>query len=204
MKKIGQKILDDAEIYVMKTAKSSPLDWFFELHQKEIMISANKLLKEYPDADKNVVLLSCWLHDLGHFKAKTLDQVDAVKPDHHLVGAKMAKKFLSKYKLPKDQVDKIINCILCHRGSEPYAPKKLEEKIVAVADTLSHFQSIFYLLFFKIYPKYSLDEFVVLQKAKLKRDWRDLSLLPKAQEMVENKYDFFLQMLDDYQKGTVD
>lgn len=200
MKKIGQKILKDAEIYVMKTAKSSPLDWFFELHQREIMISANKLLKEYPSADKNIVLLSCWLHDLGHFKAKTLDQVDAVKPDHHLVGAEMAKIFLSKYRLPKDQVDKVINCILCHRGSEPYIPKTLEEKIVAVADTLSHFQSIFYLLFFKIYPKYSLDEFVVLQKAKLKRDWRDLSLLPKAQEMVEDKYNFFLQILNNYQK----
>jgi HD superfamily phosphodiesterase len=200
MKKIEQKLIKDAEIYVMKTAKSSPLDWFFELHQKEIIISANDLLREYPNADKNIVLLSCWLHDLGHFKAKTLDEIDVVKPNHHLVGAKMAEKFLLKYKLPKDQVDKVINCIICHRGSHPYIPTNIEEKIVAVADTLSHFQSIFYLLFFKIYPKYSLDEFVVLQRAKLKRDWRDLSLLPKAQEMVKDKYNFFLQMLDNYQK----
>lgn len=90
--------------------------------------------------------------DLGHYKAQTLDQVDAVKPNHHLIGAEMTKKFLSNYELPKDQIDKVITCTLCHCDFEPYVLKTLEEKIVAITGTLLHFQSIFICYFSKFIP----------------------------------------------------
>lgn len=194
------KLYVDIEKKVMGMAKVSPLDWFFELHQKEVVKSAKFLLSKYPQADQDVVIIAAWLHDLGHFKAKTLEEVDLVKPDHHIVGAEMAEQILEKFDLPKVMIEKIKKCILCHRSKEPYIPQTIEEKIVAVADTLSHFESIFYLVYFKIYPNDSLDNYVLTQKEKLARDWRDLALLPEAQAIAKAKYEVISSMLNSYNK----
>jgi putative nucleotidyltransferase with HDIG domain len=187
----------------MKTAAESPLDWFFELHQPEVVKSAEYLLTKYPEADKDVVIIGAWLHDLGHFAAKTLEDVDKVKPNHHLVGSEMAEKLLTEYDLPREMIDKIKRCILCHRALPEYTPETIEEKIVAVADTLSHFESVFYLAYFKVYPNDSLDNYVKTQKGKLSRDWRDLALLPEAQDLVRVKYETILGMLNSYKEKSI-
>jgi len=194
---IEQEIKDS----VLGMAKDSPLDWFFDFHLREVVAASEDLLKKYPEADREVVILASWMHDLGHLVARTLDEVDSVKADHHLVGEKMAQKMLEPYNLPKEKQDKIARAILCHRAKEPYLPQTIEEKIVAVADTLSHFESIFYLAYFKIYPKDSLVVFVTKQKEKMARDWRDLALLPEAQEIARPRYEMISQMLKDFTKG---
>lgn len=193
-------IIKELETTVLNMAKKSPLDWFFEFHLKEVVGAAKDLLKEYPQADENTVIIASWLHDLGHLTAKTLAEIDTVKIDHHITGAKMAEKMLENYQLPRETVEKILNCILCHRAKEPHVPQAIEEKIVAVADTLSHFQSIFYLTYFKIYPAESLEEFVAKEKGKIERDWRDLALLPKAQDLARPRYELITQMLADFEK----
>jgi len=194
---IEQEIKDS----VLGMAKDSPLDWFFDFHLREVVAASEDLLKKYPEADREVVILASWMHDLGHLVAITLDEVDSVKADHHLVGEKMAQKMLEPYNLPKEKQAKIARAILCHRAKEPYLPQTIEEKIVAVADTLSHFESIFYLAYFKIYPKDSLEVFVTKQKEKMARDWRDLALLPEAQEIARPRYEMISQMLEDFTKG---
>jgi len=183
---------------IVEMAKESPLDWFFEFHIKEVVAAAKDLLKEYPEADREIVIIASWLHDLGHLTARTLEEVDLVKPDHHINGAKMAEEILKKYDLPKETTEKIANCILTHRAKEPHIPQTIEEKIVAVADTLAHFHSIFYLVYFKVYPNEPLEEYVVKQKEKLDRDWRDLAILPKAQDLARNRYETISQMLADF------
>lgn len=192
------KEIKDIENKVMGLAKDSPLDWFFAFHIKEVVAAAEDLLKEYPKADKDVVILACWLHDLGHLRARTLAEVDAVKPDHHIVGADMAMVILKEYNLPANTLEKIRKCVLAHRAKDSYQPETIEEKIVAVADTLSHFHSVFYLAYFKVYPKETLEDFVVKQKQKLSRDWRDLALLPYAQDLARQRYETISQMLEDF------
>jgi len=186
---------------VLEMAKESPLDWFIDFHLKEVVLAAEDLLKEYPEASREVVILASWLHDLGHLRAKTLEEVDLVKPDHHIVGAKMAEDELAHYNLAPEILEKIKKCVLRHRARPDYQPETIEEKIVAVADTLSHFHSIFYLVYFKVYPTETLKEFVVKQKEKLDRDWRDLAILPKAQDLARNRYETIFQMLEDFTKG---
>ena len=183
---------------VFAIAHHSPIAWFFDLHLPEVVKSAEDLLVQYQEADRDVVLISACLHDLGHFRAKTLEQVDEVKPDHHLAGAEMAKKLLQKYDLSDEKIQKIVRCVQRHRATASYMPETIEEKIVAVADTLSHFQSIFYLIYFKIYPEDTLDHYVLTQKGKLARDWRDLALLPKAQDLARDKYEVITKMLEAY------
>lgn len=191
-------IYKNLEKQIMLMAKQSPLDWFFRLHQREVIASAEDLLKEYPEADREIVLISATLHDLGHFAAKTLDEVNAVKPNHHINGAEMADEILKKYDISKSDIEKIKKCILCHRCKDPHVPQTLEEKIVAVADTLSHFKSIFYLVYFKVYPNDTLDKFVKTQREKLNRDWRDLALLPKAKKIAQKRYELISEMLNNY------
>lgn len=199
MENIDQ-IEQEIKAKVLDMAKDSPLDWFFDFHLKEVVLAAQDLLKEYPEADRDVVILASWLHDLGHLRAKTLAEVDLVKPDHHIVGAKMAEEILKKYNLEKQILEKISRSIICHRAKDPYQPQTIEEKIVAVADTLSHFHSIFFLVYFKVYPTETLDKYVVKQKEKLARDWRDLALLPKAQDLARKRYEIIYQMLEDFEK----
>lgn len=199
MKNFNQ-IEQEIKSKVLEMAKESPLDWFFDFHLKEVVLAAEDLLKEYPEASREVVVLASWLHDLGHLRAKTLEEVDLVKPDHHITGAKMAKNILANYDIDKDTVEKIIRCVLCHRVKDEYQPETIEEKIVAVADTLSHFHSVFFLCYFKVYPNETLEDFVKKDKEKLARDWRDLALLPKAQDLARTRYETISQMLNDFER----
>jgi len=40
------------------------LDWFFEVHLREVQNCARLILGKLPKADKEIVMLGVWLHDL--------------------------------------------------------------------------------------------------------------------------------------------
>lgn len=195
-----KKILRDSQWKILNLAKKNNWLWFYNLHQKEVIKCAKKLLKLYRKANRQIVLISCWLHDIGHYYAKSGEEILMVKVNHHIESAKIAESFLKKYKVTKEEIDEIKNCIVKHRNLSPYLPKTLEEKIVAVADTLSHFESIFYFIYFKFHPEHSLEKMVKSELEKLKRDWRDLGLLPRARKLVEAEYKTLKRLLENYQK----
>lgn len=195
-----QKIIKDAKVEIKKIAKRNGWMWFYEMHQKEVIKYAEKLLKIYKTADRKTVLIACWLHDIAHYYARNGREILKVKKTHHLNGAKIAEKFLKQYNLKREEVEKITNCILKHRNHPPYTARTLEEKIVVVADTLSHFGSIFYLTYFKFHPSHSLEKMVEDDLAKLKRDWRDIQILPKAKKLAEAEYKMFKKLLENYNK----
>lgn len=199
-KQTFKKIIRDSQREILKLAKKNGWVWFYNLHQKEAVKCAEKLLKLYKKANKQIVLISSWLHDIAHYYAKNSKEILTVKTNHHIESAKAAERFLRKYKITDEEIAEIKNCILKHRNSAPYTPKTLEEKIVAVADTLSHFESIFYFVYFKFHPEHSLEEMVKTDLLKLKRDWRDLGLLPKAKKLVETEYKILKKLLENYQK----
>lgn len=173
--------------------------WFYKLHQKEVVEYAEKLLRIYPSADRKIVLIACWLHDIAHYQARNSREILAVKAKHHIQGAEIAGRFLAGYRVSGEEIERIKRCILCHRNSAPYKPKTLEEKVVAVADTMSHFGSIFYFTYFKFHPHHSLEQMVADDLAKLKRDWRDIRLLPKAERLVREEYRMIKKLLNNYQ-----
>lgn len=195
-----QKIIKDSKLEIQKIAKKNGWMWFYEMHQKEVIKYAEKLLKLYKQADRQTVLIACWLHDIAHYYARNSREILEVKKDHHLNGAKVAEKFLKKYNLGKAEVEKIAGCILKHRNHPPHIARTLEEKIVVVADTLSHFGSIFYLTYFKFHPSHSLERMVKDDLAKLKRDWRDIQILPKAKGLVETEYKVLKKLVENYNK----
>ncbi len=195
---IFKKITNDAQRKVRSLAARNGWLWFYNLHQKEVIVYAGKLLRLYPQANRQIVIISCWLHDIAHYYAKNGQEILAVKANHHIRGAEIAENFLSSYKISGEELEKIKKCIICHRNSTPYRPKALEEKVVAVADTMSHFGSIFYFTYFKFHPRHSLEQMVADDLAKLERDWRDIKLLPQAGKLVVKEYQLIRKLLSNY------
>jgi len=195
-----KKIINDTQQKILKLTKKNGWLWFYKMHQKEVINASKKLLKLYPKANKKIVLISSWLHDISKYYAKNTKDVPAVEKNHHIDSAKIAERFLRSYKLNEKEINQIRNCILRHRNKPPYRARTLEEKMMTVADTLSHFTSIFYLTYFKFYPEHSIEEMVKNNLAKLKRDWRDIQLLPKAKKLVEEEYKILKKLLENYQK----
>ena len=200
-KTISQRIIKDSKQEVRKLAVKNSWMWFYKMHQTEVVRYAEKLLDIYKEADRDIVLISCWLHDIGHYHAKNGKEILKVKKKHHINGAKIAENMLSKYDLDKKDVDKIKNCVLRHRNHAPYPARTLEEKIVVAADTLSHFGSIFYFTYFKFHPEHTLERMVKDDLEKIERDWRDLKILPKVRPMVEAEYKTIKKLLENYDKA---
>lgn len=193
------KIVEKIQNYIIELAEKNHTRWFYDLHQKEVAKSAEELLVFYPEADRDVVMLACWLHDIIHYTAKTSEEILLVKKRHHLDGAIEAEKLLNNLGTDKEIIQKVMRCIERHRNSEGYKPETLEEKIVAVADTYSHFRSVFYLTYFKFHPEHSIEQMVEMNLAKIERDWRDVQIIPEAAEMAKAKYLALKEMLTNYQ-----
>ena len=101
---------------------------------------------------------------------------------------------LAKYNYPQDKIERVKQCVLNHRGSKDFPRNSLEEKIVADADVMSHFDSI-PALFNLAFKKLNLDlhegtEFV---KKKLERDYNKLSDVTK--EFLEERYNNIIDVL---------
>jgi HD superfamily phosphodiesterase len=170
------------------------------MHQKEVIRCADKLLNVYKQADKQIVVIVCWLHDISKYFIKNKLETKKHHATHHFSSYSFAKKFLKQYNLEDEIIEKIAQCVLRHRNSSPYEARTLEEKIVVVADTLSHFTGVFYFTHFKFHPESTLESMVENQLIKLKRDWRDLGLLPGSKKIVEKEYKIFKKLHENYFK----
>jgi len=112
-------------------------DWFFNSHLLVVEKNAKFLLSKMPDANKEVVMLDVWLHDLQHIRE--------IKGDHEKVGAGEAENVLKEFKYNNEIIRKVKEIILTHSCANN-RPKSVEGKILATADAMSHYYGDFYLL----------------------------------------------------------
>jgi len=98
------------------------------------MVSYSLLLADKLGADKEVVEIATWLHDIG--------AIVHGRDNHHITGAEIAREKLTEFGYPKAKTELVCKCILNHRGSVDNDRESLEEKIVAEADVLSNFDNI--------------------------------------------------------------
>jgi len=101
-------------------------------HVESTVKYALQLAKQF-GADEEVVEISAWLHDIRKMRGSG--------EKHHVYGAKDAAKLLREIGYNPDVIEKVRRCILTHSTDKKYPPKSLEEKILASADALSHFDS---------------------------------------------------------------
>lgn len=158
----------------------------FEFHFKPMVEYARTLAKKF-DADEEVVVLASWLHDIG--------AIIEGRKDHHLSGAKIARKKLEEFGYPKEKIDLVIKCVLNHRGSKENKRESIEEKIVAEADTMSNFDNIsgiFKAAF--VYENLNQKEAQESVRNKLERKWRKLHF-KESRKIIKPKYEAAMELL---------
>lgn len=83
-------------------------------------------------ADLKVIKLAAILHDIGREQEDNSEG----KTCHAQKGARLARQLLIKYKLDKKSVDKVVQCIACHRFRGKKIPQSKEAKVLFDADKL--------------------------------------------------------------------
>ncbi len=138
-------------------------------------------LTETCHANREVVELSAWLHDIGRIKFGA--------EDHELTGAEEAQRILTQFGYSEDIIRQVRHCILSHRGKGSTSPETIEAKIVATADALAHFDMIpAWLTAISDKGREDVDEMYNWLSEKIDRDWSKKLLIPQAVEMAEEKY----------------
>ncbi len=146
----------------------------YNIHIRIVEDLALRLGKKF-NADLKILQLSALLHDIGRIKYGD--------EGHEKTGAKEAEKILRDLGEREDTIEKVKECILLHRHSDPTIPESIEAKLLKIADAWSHFYIPLELVaaFSKMFNK-SAREAVKLVSEKLRRD---LDFLRKASTQIE-------------------
>ena len=158
-------------------------------HVPEAEKWAKFMLKKYPQANAEVVLLSVWLHDLGHYPIPT-------DIDHAIRSEQRAKEFLEHENYEKNKMEEVLHCVRSHRCRD-VMPISLEAKIMAFVDSASHMTDSMYFVMAKD-DKDKKENFRVY--AKMARDLRDLASFPEIQDELMGLYSAWQNLIKEYEK----
>lgn len=136
----------------------------------EAVVKNAEILADKYNADKEVCIISAWLHDIASITNYDLYE------EHHIHGAKIADEILRKFDYDENKIELVKNCILNHRGSINNKRLSKEEQIIADADAISHFDSIPSLLYLAYKEKnLNIEDGKQFVKNKLERSFNKLS-----------------------------
>ena len=158
----------------------------FPFHFVPMVNYAAKLADEL-GGDKEVILISAWLHDIG--------SIIYGREGHHLTGAKIAEKKLKELQYPAEKIELVKKCILNHRSSQQSGRESIEEQIIAEADVMSNFDNlagIFKAAF--IYENKTQNEAKDSVKQKLERKWRQLHF-DNSRKIIKPKFEAAMLLL---------
>ncbi len=178
------KIIQEAKEYFLLTLEEMPklLGDILSKHLQIMPKWTEKILTMYSEADPEIVGIAAWFHDIGY-----LDCENFSEDDHAVYSERRVIDFLVDRSYPQDNLEKIAHCIRAHRCRD-IQPITLEAKIIAVADSASHLTDYAYINLIQLESReYALQ--------KLKRDYRDLGLLPEVKAELNQLYAAWLQLI---------
>lgn len=131
------KILIQIENHIKEALKNDKSGHDYE-HSKRVLKNALKIAKSYSEADKEIIIAACWLHDIA-FK-------EGFVKEHHKAGVEPARKILIELNFPKEKIEKVCKAVLYHAGNiqKEVSDDQLtiEDKILRDADNIDAFGSI--------------------------------------------------------------
>jgi len=168
-------LIKKAKSHFYKTflKRKNPFYPYLLRHVSEAEKWAKKILSLYPQADKTIVLVSVWLHDIDQ-------EVEKNGGDHAVASEKEARSFLSSLGVDSSIIERVAHCVRSHRNRD-VKPKTLEAKILAAADSASHFTDI-------VYVVHLADGIKTYVEGKIERDFRDVSIFPELSKEIEPLY----------------
>ena len=159
-----------------------PIDnWFYSTHLLGVEKFAKWLLARLPKANKEVVMLGVWLHDLQRIKG--------IKGNHQEVGAKEAEKVMIKFAYDNKTIKQVKNIILSHSCSSK-KPNTLEGKILTSADAMSYYHNDFFLQI-AVTGQRNLEEYKKWVLEKLNRNYNVKICFPFAKKAIKVRHDLF-------------
>lgn len=176
-----QMIFEEVKKFVeeacIRNDKGYAKEWL--LHLNSVAKNAVELAEKL-NADKEVVEIAAWFHDIG--------VIMHGKENHHITGAEIAENKLFGWGCPKDKIEKVKHCILAHRASQNIPRETIEARILADADSMAHFDEVKNLVKAALILGGASNEEKANQrvKEKLIRSWNRLS--PEGKKFVEIKY----------------
>ena len=189
-------IIEKARLLAKEMIENYPQDpYSLWNHFEEVERWAIYLQKINPEVDKEIILLSVWLHDIGHYP---VDENN----DHAIIGETRARDFLEKEGYDKEKTKKVLHCVRSHRNKD-VSPSTIEAKIICFADTASHITSsenvYFDILKRKKYYNFNYDVF-----GKMERDFRDLDFFPKIKKQLKPLYKAWEKVLKEYNRLKIE
>jgi 23S rRNA maturation-related 3'-5' exoribonuclease YhaM len=182
-------LVDKTKQHFLNTfAKSDPAVRLYDKLPKHVATVAKwaeHILKQHPEADRDVVLASVWLHDIGQL-------IGPREEDHAVRSEREVMKFVQTTGISKDLVNAIAHCVRAHRCKD-VQPQTIEAKIIAAADSASHFTDATYV---DMIEKLSLEGSL----AKMERDYRDVGLLSEVKKQIAPLYEAWKSVLNNYPK----
>ena len=157
-------------------------DWFFSVHLLGVEKFAKWLLSKLPKANKGIVMLGVWLHDL--------QRIRGLKGDHQKIGAREAEKVTKQFGYNKLTIDKVQKIILSHSCFNDQKPKTVEGKILATADAMAHYHNDFYLQI-AVTGQRSLKGYKEWVLEKLDRNYNVKICFPFAKKKIKARHDLF-------------
>lgn len=147
-----------------------------------------EILAEKYGADKEVVMIAAWLHDIASITDYSLYEL------HHIHGAEMAYDILKEYDYDMPKIYLVQECIRNHRGSVNSEKNSLEELCVADADAISHFDSVPSLLYLAyVQNGMGISEGTEFVKNKLVRSFQKLSA--ESKKYYQNKFEAVMEVI---------
>ncbi|MBE6355615.1 MAG: HD domain-containing protein [Lentisphaerae bacterium] len=101
-------------------------------HVCRVMHNAEKLLESYPQANREIVMLSALLHDI----ARPEEEASRGRLCHAVAGAKMVPDFLLKSGFPQELIPPVAEAVKTHRFRGKHEPQTLEADLIFDADKL--------------------------------------------------------------------
>lgn len=146
------------------------------------------ILAEQYGADKEVVMIAAWLHDIASVTDYSLYE------QHHIHGAEMAYHILREYDYDEQKISLVQECIRNHRGSVALERRSIEELCVADADAVSHFDNVPGLLYLAYVERgMGIEEGRQFVKNKLTRSFQKLSA--ESKKLYQDKYKKVMEVL---------
>lgn len=148
-----------------------------------------KVLAKKLGADEEILEIAALFHDYASVLDKKLHE------EHHLHSARLAEEWLQAHDYPQEKIALIKQCILNHRSSLRSPRKTVEEKILADADNLAHFENICSLLYLAyVRREMTIEEGRRWVLGKLQRDWENFEL-PESRQLASTYYEAAKQVL---------
>ena len=160
-------IIDKTRIHFLDffREKKDPPYAYLPKHVFEVEKWVKRIIQKYPEADREIILLSVWLHDIG--------QVVGEDIDHAVNSENEARLFLPKIKIFPEKIGEIVRCVRSHKCKD-VQPNTLESKILAVSNAVSHMTDFYYITMISRLSK-------EMALSKFKKDCEIIKFLPDVE-----------------------